>query len=436
MSVEEIVKPAGNGINSQDKSAVNYGKSVDDINHNEPLCETPTVVSRSAGLQEVAEASTTPTVGSRSAGLQEMAEDGITSDTAVLNNCLMSDQNSFHTPRKSTDGTVIVAIRHDSPPSSHLSKGDECNFSDESISSRFDRRKCFVTDEGCNQPRRSPRISQKLCGTKKKIIKRVARLPTKHKYISKRRQYDSVQSNDSFTNSVNYDATRHMSSLSSPDSTSHITEYTNSYTITNIDISNRIDCTNGSSFDNNIQEVETNSNIVNKNNLSTSYSSRRRYVRNLKQYIFSLGSLDVQAAILSDLLNDSEMKPLVDAAGVTSPAESNFNNEVVNHVFKQIDRSSSKVSTRGRVNDDKQSYKINMAAALMKSPNSNVDLSVRDKTFVNMLFSKTCLTRSSARRLVMKAKQRRRILTNAEKETTWSIISHRQSTVLNKTQSI
>ena len=124
--------------------------------------------------------------------------------------------------------------------------------------------------------------------------------------------------------------------------------------------------------------MDSNSGILNKTNLSTSYSSRRRYVRNLKQYIFSLGSLDIQATVLSDLLKDSEMKPVLAAAGVISPAEANFNDKVVSHVLKQIDRSSAKDSTRGRVSNDKQSYKINMTAALMKSPNSNLELSVLD----------------------------------------------------------
>ena len=42
-----------------------------------------------------------------------------------------------------------------------------------------------------------------------------------------------------------------------------------------------------------------------------------------------------------------------------------------------------------------------------------------------MLHSKTSLSRSSARRLVIKASMQRRKLTNAEKDTSWSIISQR-----------
>ena len=93
--------------------------------------------------------------------------------------------------------------------------------------------------------------------------------------------------------------------------------------------------------------------------------------------------------------------------------------------MKQINRSSSKPSSKGRVNDDRQSFKINMTAAMMRSPNSNINNLVSDKNYVNMLCSKTSMSRSSARRLVMKASSRRCILTNAEKDTTWSIISHR-----------
>ena len=63
------------------------------------------------------------------------------------------------------------------------------------------------------------------------------------------------------------------------------------------------------------------------------------------------------------------MKNAIDAAGVKSPTESIFNEQhVVNQVLKQIDRSLSQDSIRGRVNNDKQSFKINMIAAMMRSP--------------------------------------------------------------------
>ena len=88
-----------------------------------------------------------------------------------------------------------------------------------------------------------------------------------------------------------------MSSKSLANSIPHNTEYPISTSNTNTTNSNSIEGMIASSIDTNFQQMETNSGVINKNNLTTSYSSCRRYVRNLKQYIFSLGSLDVQAAI-------------------------------------------------------------------------------------------------------------------------------------------
>ena len=180
---------------------------------------------------------------------------------------------------------------------------------------------------------------------------------------------------------------------------------------------------------NNIDLVDdpstSNHHSLNQSNESISYSKRRRHVRHLKQYIFSLGSLDIQARILLDLLNDSEMKNVVQASGIKSPKENKFNEHIVNQVLKQINRSCSKSSTRGRVNDDRQNFKINMTAALMCSPNANISPSLSNKNYINMLYTKTSLSRSSARRLVIKAVHQRKKLTNAEKDTTWSVISHR-----------
>ena len=70
------------------------------------------------------------------------------------------------------------------------------------------------------------------------------------------------------------------------------------------------------------QDVTINDLPINNNNLCTSYSTRRRHVRNLKKYIFSLGTFNVQASFLSDFLNDNEMKEVVRVAGMKSPKES------------------------------------------------------------------------------------------------------------------
>ena len=99
--------------------------------------------------------------------------------------------------------------------------------------------------------------------------------------------------------------------------------------------------------------------------------------------------------------------------------------DIVKQVLKQINRSSEKDSNRGRVSDDKQSYKINVASAITKTPETGTSQTKSDKTLVKMLWTQTSLSKSSARRLIIKANKRRCILTNSEKKTTWSIISHR-----------
>ena len=63
LSVDEVVKSVANVPNSPDKSAVPFCESYHDISHNAPLCETPTVGSRPAGLQEAVDDCTSPTVG-------------------------------------------------------------------------------------------------------------------------------------------------------------------------------------------------------------------------------------------------------------------------------------------------------------------------------------------------------------------------------------
>ena len=163
-------------------------------------------------------------------------------------------------------------------------------------------------------------------------------------------------------------------------------------TITNLDD------VDDSSHRNHVISAVHNNHAINNSSECFSYSTRRRHVRHLKQYIFKLGSLDMQACILLDLLNDFEMKNVVQASGIKSPKENKFNEHIVNQVLKQINRSSSKSSTRGRVNDDRQSFKINMTAAILRSPTANISPSLSNKNYINMLYTKTSLSRSSARK--------------------------------------
>ena len=193
-----------------------------------------------------------------------------------------------------------------------------------------------------------------------------------------------------------------------------------------VQITNNINCVDESSNHNSDSDREINSS-TNNTNLPISYSTIRRHVRYLREYIMNLDvPLSVQVQILSELLNDSKFRKISSLAGIKPPDEVAFNEHVVKQVLKQINRSSTKDSCRGRVSDDKQSYKINVASAMMNTPEStNVNHTKSDKTLVKLLWTNTSMSKSSARRLVIKAHKRRCILTNSEKKTTWSIISHR-----------
>ena len=183
----------------------------------------------------------------------------------------------------------------------------------------------------------------------------------------------------------------------------NVSEGTDSSSGCDISINHDIECLDDLSQCTDVHEVVNNNGTSNRINSSTSYSARRRYVRHVKQYILSLAFLEIQAAVLLNLLNDSDMKEIIDVAGIKSPEQSKFNDHIVSQVLKQINRSSAKNSTRGRVTDDKQSFKINLTAAMIRSPNSAVSHSSSNKKMINMLHNKTSLSRSSARRLVIKA---------------------------------
>ena len=340
---------------------------------------TPSKGSRSAGPCDAAEDRTshTPSNGSRSAGLYEVVED-----------------STSHTPSNGSRSAGPYEVSEDisvfSPSNGSRSAGPYKVVEDRSFTlSRAPNRNSEC--QTCEIE--SPNISS---------ISFPSEIPTtdQHLLTSSHNNNDDDSSDDN--------------DFSRSDRRNPLVPHTNN-----------IDFTDDSSSNNYVLGLESNFRTNNEKQVNISYSTRRRYIRNLKDYIFSLGNLDVQASILSDFLKDSDMKEVLEAAGIHSPVDSSFNEQVVNQVMKQINRSSEKNSIRGRVTDDRQSYKINITAAIMKSPSSNVSASFDKKKYINMLHSRTSLSRSSARRLVIKAHHQRKKLTSSEKNITWSIISHR-----------
>ena len=193
----------------------------------------------------------------------------------------------------------------------------------------------------------------------------------------------------------------------------------------NISIINTINYSNNSSINESETESHNNDTIPNNENLFTSYYARRRLVRKLKICLEKLGNVEQQGVILCDLLNSTDMEPVLAAGGITPPKEHAAKNLVVDQVLKQVSRSSTKNSTRGRTNDHLQSYRTNVVAALMPSPTQNSPCMLKNKDVYALIRKSTTISRSAARRLVNKARKHRSILTRKEKDTTWSIIQHR-----------
>ena len=169
----------------------------------------------------------------------------------------------------------------------------------------------------------------------------------------------------------------------------------------------------------------TSDNPSNKNNLFSSYDRRRRLVKKLKDCIKKIGNVNQQGTILSDVLNSPDMADVLKAGNIVPPKQSIANQRVVNQLWKQLDRSSMKNSLRGRVNDDCQSYRINSVALLSSTPDGESEKSLSKSDIVNMICNNTSIPRTTARRLLYKARKQRCILTKNEKDTTWSIICHR-----------
>ena len=373
-----------------------------------------------------------PSKGSRSASLLSVADECnlITSNVSKNNSTLESYQ--FDTPRKSTEHSSTDEVTIDNHVPVSIPNFNEVDVSHDKDSSRIDCRNPVIDDTSRCHLQRANCVTEKFSFSKENIIKRIPKSFSNSKQNAVNASSNVTNRNITVPMAIDC-VDSNSNALSLPGKTidnlaiyhDNSPQGTDSSSDCDISITHDIECSDDASQSTDVHEVVNNNGTNYRINLSTSYSSHRRYVRHVKQYILSLASLEIQAAVLSDLLNDSDMKEVIIAAGVKSPEESKFNDHIVSQVLKQINRSSAKNSTRGRVNNDKQSFKINLTAAMVRSPNSVVSHSVSNKKMIHMLHNKTSMSRSSARRLVIKANQRRIKLTNGEKDTTWSIICHR-----------
>ena len=122
------------------------------------------------------------------------------------------------------------------------------------------------------------------------------------------------------------------------------------------------------------------------------------------------------------------MAPILDAANILSPQKILEHKLIVDQILKQIRRCSQKINERGRINQDQDSLRTNLVAAMVASQNVNVnDSLLRKNHILRMICSHTDLSRSACKRLVNKAEQRRNDdLSVSETVSSWSIISNQK----------
>ena len=216
------------------------------------------------------------------------------------------------------------------------------------------------------------------------------------------------------SNTVNYNA-------NDDSRTTHLSTPTN-----NVLVTNTINYNENSSISSRDSDLSSNDLSPNKENQFFSYSTRRRIIRKLKDSIKKVGGIYHQASILSEFLNETDMQPVLRAGNILSPKEVLANKHIVDQLLKQVQRCSQKNSTRGRINNDKDSLRTNLVAAMMCSPkDNNSALPIKKTDVLRKICSDTRISRSAGKRLINKAHKQRCILSSQEKITSWSIISQR-----------
>ena len=114
-----------------------------------------------------------------------------------------------------------------------------------------------------------------------------------------------------------------------------------------------------------------------------------------------------------------------------------FNSQIASQYYKQIERCSEKISKRGRVNDDKQLYRNILLSGVVESPECPNEIQSRERSIGTFSLNKkpfsicssflrnTNIPTTTIRRLIIRAKKKRVILSKHEKEITWCILRDR-----------
>ena len=194
----------------------------------------------------------------------------------------------------------------------------------------------------------------------------------------------------------------------------------------NVLITNTINYNEKSFNTHNISHSPSNVQDSNKKNDLTEYVQRRRAVGDLKSIVKKYGAFNRQVDLLTTFLNESDMSPILDAANILSPRTILLHKHLVDQIIKIVSRCSAKESCRGRVSNDQATFRTNLVAAIVSSPNIDPrDCPIKKNHLLEMLSTNTNLSKSSCRRLIEKAGKRRTALSVQETVSSWSVITHR-----------
>ena len=237
-----------------------------------------------------------PLTGMRSAGL---CEDFIHN----ANNNSPKDDIGVDHPRtyeSPGDCTVLAASDRQKFDDVFHEDSEKITITNDISSPRSEDSSCYIsnrTDNLCSkgQPPNHPR------NLKHELINRVSKsLPNCNSCTISRAHTNTYSeifsSNSDFTNNTTSCHDMYLGNEI------HIQESASTTPISNDSHNNNSIRLDDSSTSNNTVPELLNNHYLDTNILNSSYSTRRRHVRNLKQYILSIGSLDLQASIMVDLV--------------------------------------------------------------------------------------------------------------------------------------
>ena len=320
--------------------------------------------------------------------------------------------------RKMEDGNVNTLSTRDSNNSGHCLTSGNCI----SLHTPPDTKHIYSSSTIPEDMKKGNRVVRKayIPASRKILVQNTVNygVETSHsKYSERKENIQSPVSNVLISNTINYNN-------NDTAGTAHLSTPVNKVLVTNT-----INYDENSSHSSYESDGSSNDPSPNKENQFSSYSTRRRIIRNLKDSIKKIGSVYQQASILSELFNENDMQPVLLAANILPPKEVVANKHIVDQLLKQVHRCSNKSSRRGRLNDDQESLRTNLVAAMMWSPkDNNEELPMKRNDLLRMICSDSRISRSAGKRLINKAYNRRRTLctlSSQEKVTSWSIITQR-----------